>query len=584
MARTPPTPQKDSRGFMYTPCSRRSAGASLLIGATLLLGCGGPELPAASGAPAGPDYVAQTHPAGVALPCTHWYSGDSSMLDSTVAVGRRGFNVETVIGTSSSPDYSIAKSRTARDHGLANIIRIDYRSYQAVPYVSSDYDAWARAFYAVVGRFTSEGLSTLFIVGNEPNLEGKATSAEYAAAYNYLYRHPSRPAGIELLVAGPGAFAPDVKVMGGTRDFDFGHTFLDWLGAVAAGVTANDGFALHSYGDPNECGSPGNACPESHGLFSRNFIGFREQIDRIAPRWNGKLVYITETNTFTGPSTSSPYTPVYNYQENWLNEAFALVRDYNRTRGSKPEVRSLCWFVDRDDGGWGDFSLRGSGRLALARQDLAEEFKSPANRSGGAPPACSSAALATPSDRWKLEIWNNRSFTGSAVEQRYDAAGAGGLDFNFGAGRASMCTGSDDFAIRFSRRATFAATADYTFTTTSDDGVRLWVDGVLLIDKWSDMAAASYSTTRRLTAGVHELRLDYCENAGDASVALRWSGAPPPPSCPCRSDVNNFCHYAPRTTGCAMTFPGGYCDPNGDGSYSDADWTRGFNEFHSACP
>ena len=171
---------------------------------------------------------------------------------------------------------------------------------------------------------------------------------------------------------------------------------LELTAAVAAAVTSSDGFALHTYGDPNECGSPGNACRESLGRFSRNFISFREQIDRVAPRWNGKLVYLTETNTFTGPALASPYTPLYNYADNWLNEAFALVRDYNRTRGSKPEVRSLCWFVDRNDGGWGDFSLRGSGRLAQARQDLSEEFKNPANRTGGAaPPTCSTAATGT---------------------------------------------------------------------------------------------------------------------------------------------------------------------------------------------
>ncbi len=564
-----------------TPCGR----AALLV-AAVVGGCGAPELggPSRAPLPTPAAYTAQSHPSGVALPCTHWYSGDSSMLDSSVAAGRRGFNVETVIGSSSSPDYSLAKSRLARDHGLANIIRIDYRSYQAVPYLSRDYDAWAREFFAIVGRFTSEGLATLFIVGNEPNLEGKVTAAEYVAAYNYLYRHAARPAGIELLVAGPGTFSPDVKVTAGTRDFDFSRTFLDWLGAVSAGLTSSDGFALHTYGDPNECGSPGNACPESLGRFSRNFISFREQIDRVAPRWNGKLVYLTETNTFTGPALASPYTPLYNYADNWLNEAFALVRDYNRTRGSKPEVRSLCWFVDRNDGGWGDFSLRGSGRLAQARQDLTEEFKNPANRPGAAPPTCSTAGLATPTDRWKLELWDNRSFTGAAVEQRYDAAGAGGFDFSYGSGRASLCTGSDNFAIRFSRKAAFPATADYTFTTTTDDGVRLWVDGALLIDKWSDMGKTSYSATRRLTAGTHELRMDYYENAGDAAAALRWSSAPVTPTCACRSDVDNFCHYSPRTAGCGMTFPGGYCDPNGDGSYGDADWTRGYTEFHAACP
>ncbi len=528
---------------------------------------------------------AQSHPSGVALPCTHWYSGDSSLLDGSVAAGRRGFNVETLIGSNSSADVQLQRARIARDHGLVNIVRIDYRPYWAVPYESRDYDGWAREFYAQVGRFTAEGLATLFIVGNEPNLEGKVTASEYAAAYGALYSHAARPAGISLLVAGPGTFAPDVKRSGGTRDFDYGRTFLDWLATVSAQLSANDGFALHTYGDPNECGSPSSACPESLGRFSRNFVSFKEQIDRVSPRWNGKLVYITETNTFTGPALSSPYTPKYNYRDDWLNEAFAVVRDYNRGRGSKPEVRTLCWFVDRDDGGWGDFSLRGGGRLALARADLSEEFRNPENRGSAPPPSCSSAPLSTPSDRWKLEIWGNRGLVGSPREQRYEAARSdGGFRFDFGAGAASRCTGSDDFALRLSRRAYFATAGDYPFTSESDDGVRLWVDGVLRIDAWRDMAPTRISATVSLTAGWHDLRVDYYENTGGALVALGWTASRPTPTCACRSGVDNFCQYPPRTAGCAMTFPGGYCDPNGDGGYGDADWTRGYSEFHAACP
>lgn len=545
--------------------------------------CGGALDAPSVTAPA--EWHAQSHPSGVALPCTHWYSGDSGLLDPSAAPGRRGFNVETVIGTHSGVDFQLQKARIARDHGLVNIIRLDYRSYLAVPYEARDYDAWARELFAQVGRFSAEGLSALFIVGNEPNLEGKVTASEYAAAYNFLYRHAARPAGIELLVAGPGTFAPDVKRSGSTRDFDYGRTFLDWLSTVSTQITQSDGFALHTYGDPNECGSPSSACPEALGRFSRNFVSFKEQIDRLSPRWNGKLVYITETNTFTGPSLSSPYTPKYNYRDGWLNEAFAVVRDYNRSRGSKPEVRSLCWFVDRDDGGWGDFSLRGSGRLAQARTDLSEEFRNPENR-GSAPPAvCSSAPLSTPSDRWKLEIWNNRSFSGPAREQRYEAARSdGGFRFDFGSGAASRCTGSDDFAVRFSRRLSVPTAGDYQFTTESDDGVRLWVDGSLVIDAWRDMAPTRLSATLRLAAGWHELRMDYYENTGGALVSLAVAASTPTPTCACRSGVDNFCHYPPRTAGCAMTFPGGYCDPNGDGGYGDADWGRGFNEFHAACP
>jgi hypothetical protein len=32
-----------------------------------------------------------------------------------------------------------------------------------------------------------------------------------------------------------------------------------------------------------------------------------------------------------------------------------------------------------------------------------------------------------------------------------------------------------------------------------------------------------------------------------------------------------------------MTSPGGYCDPNGDGSFTDGDWVKGWNEHQSEC-
>ena len=32
-----------------------------------------------------------------------------------------------------------------------------------------------------------------------------------------------------------------------------------------------------------------------------------------------------------------------------------------------------------------------------------------------------------------------------------------------------------------------------------------------------------------------------------------------------------------------MTQPGGYCDPDGDGAYADADWARGYYEHHDSC-
>ena len=55
------------------------------------------------------------------------------------------------------------------------------------------------------------------------------------------------------------------------------------------------------------------------------------------------------------------------------------------------------------------------------------------------------------------------------------------------------------------------------------------------------------------------------------------------PSCPCGLASSNYCDIGPRTSGCPMTFSGGYCDPNGDGNYADADWVRGWNEYRAGC-
>jgi hypothetical protein len=64
----------------------------------------------------------------------------------------------------------------------------------------------------------------------------------------------------------------------------------------------------------------------------------------------------------------------------------------------------------------------------------------------------------------------------------------------------------------------------YTFYTTTDDGVRLWVNGQLLVDKWVDQAAIEWSGTIALHAGQkYPITMEYYENGGAASATLAWS-------------------------------------------------------------
>ena len=58
--------------------------------------------------------------------------------------------------------------------------------------------------------------------------------------------------------------------------------------------------------------------------------------------------------------------------------------------------------------------------------------------------------------------------------------------------------------------------APHTFIATADDGVRVYLDGTLVIDQWKDQSATTYIASRTVTAGNHEVKVEYSENGGDA--------------------------------------------------------------------
>ena len=63
----------------------------------------------------------------------------------------------------------------------------------------------------------------------------------------------------------------------------------------------------------------------------------------------------------------------------------------------------------------------------------------------------------------------------------------------------------------------------YTFTLTSDDGARLWIDGEKVIDHATAHGWASRKAPVPLSQGVHEIRVEHFENTGSAGLQLSWS-------------------------------------------------------------
>ncbi len=69
------------------------------------------------------------------------------------------------------------------------------------------------------------------------------------------------------------------------------------------------------------------------------------------------------------------------------------------------------------------------------------------------------------------------------------------VDFDWSTNAPDPRISRDNFTIRWTGEVQPFASGTYTFHTRTDDGVRLWVDGRLLIDKWIAQAATEWSNS-----------------------------------------------------------------------------------------
>ena len=157
---------------------------------------------------------------------------------------------------------------------------------------------------------------------------------------------------------------------------------------------------------------------------------------------------------------------------------------------------------------------RGAGSVSAGMHTVKVEYY---ENGGGAVAEVSRTGCAT--SQFVAQYYNNRTFARAPAFTRCDTYP---LTFNWASGGPGTGVAANNFSARWTTRATFEA-GSYRFTARADDGVRVWVDGVRIIDAWRDQAPATYTATRTLTAGAHEIRMEYYENAGGAVAQLSWA-------------------------------------------------------------
>ncbi len=101
------------------------------------------------------------------------------------------------------------------------------------------------------------------------------------------------------------------------------------------------------------------------------------------------------------------------------------------------------------------------------------------------------------------------------------------VNFNFGSTGPAPSIGKTNYVVRWTGSVQPQFSEPYTFSTTADDGVRLYVNGRLLINDWSNQPPTTMSGTITLAAQqLYNIELDYYFKTNDSSgaqVSLLWN-------------------------------------------------------------
>lgn len=129
---------------------------------------------------------------------------------------------------------------------------------------------------------------------------------------------------------------------------------------------------------------------------------------------------------------------------------------------------------------------------------------------------------AAPANGLRAQYFSNTDLSGGADLVRNDS----NIDFNWHGEAPAAGIGKDLFSVRWTGSIKPAYSEKYTFTASSDDGVRVWIGGKLIIDSWKKQSGVSREGSIQLTAGTsYDIKVEYYEEYGDANIRLLWKSA-----------------------------------------------------------
>ncbi len=136
------------------------------------------------------------------------------------------------------------------------------------------------------------------------------------------------------------------------------------------------------------------------------------------------------------------------------------------------------------------------------------------------PPATVNLLVGTGGTGLKGNYFDNKEFAALKATQLDPA-----VNFDWGSAPPAKTLGAGAFCVRWSGQVLAPESGTYRFSTRTGDGVRLWVNGVQVIDDWNDHTTKLWNDSPEitLTAGQqYSLKMEVYHHTSPATARLYW--------------------------------------------------------------
>lgn len=126
---------------------------------------------------------------------------------------------------------------------------------------------------------------------------------------------------------------------------------------------------------------------------------------------------------------------------------------------------------------------------------------------------------------WSAAYYNNADLLYEPALRRPESSGLLPLEYDWRYGSPAPYEIQPDYwSTRWTGKFTFQA-ADYLFLANVDGGVRVYLDGYLLIDDWNMGQKQLQNTFRSVGPGEHTVVVEYCNGISPAKVQVWWQAS-----------------------------------------------------------